>query len=68
MRFPRGGAVVRVGLGTGGGEGERVHQYWRVEVGGVYVFLKGGEFGRVHCVSIPVDYIRGKLRGWRLNE
>jgi hypothetical protein len=62
LRFPRAGLVVR--LAVGGGKGEKVHQYWRVEGGGVYVFLKGGEGGRVHCVSVPVEYIRGKLSGW----
>jgi hypothetical protein len=64
LRFPRGGIVVRLGLGVGAGTSERVHQYWRVEVGPVFVFLKGEEGGRVHCVSVPVEYLRGKLSGW----
>jgi hypothetical protein len=63
LRFLR-GIVIRLGLGVGAGTSKRVHQYWKVEVGPVFVFLKGEEGGRVHCVSVPVEYLCGKLRGW----
>jgi hypothetical protein len=60
LRFPRGGAVVRMGSGVEG-RAKKVHQYWRITVGPVFVFLKKG---KLHCVSVPVEYLRGKLRGW----
>jgi len=71
MFFPSAGKCVVLPL-CSDGEGTRLHHYHRIErfVGGmpVELFLKeygGGKGGvlKLHCVSVPVEFVRECLAG-----
>jgi len=66
IEFPEQGMRIVLKL-RGKGMWTRVHQYWQVEGFEdlpVYVFLKSAkeeELLNVHCLSLPADFILGKL-------